>query len=140
MVRLREDEIKEYDEMKRRIEGEPKPGYRTDLKGPLPNVSEGWTQEKTASDLIVNWRIEGEKKPGGDRKTEDFQVKKFNLKTWDDFCLIYKWRNMTREVANELWIARENLREPQGGRPKKTDANASVFTWSGYINYKLHDG
>jgi hypothetical protein len=51
---------------------------------------------------------------------------------------------MTREVANELWIARENLREPQGGRPKKTDANASVFTWSGYcaeigISYKTAD-
>jgi len=46
--------IKEYDEMKRKIEGEPKPGYRTDLKGPLPHGSEGWTQEKTAEDLNIS--------------------------------------------------------------------------------------
>jgi hypothetical protein len=46
--------IKEYDEMKRKIEGKPKPGYRTDLKGPLPHGSEGWTQEKTAEELNIS--------------------------------------------------------------------------------------
>jgi len=44
----------------------------------------------------------------------------------------------TREVANELWIAREILSK-HGPRPK-IDANASNYTWSGYcaeigINY-----
>jgi len=46
--------IKEYDEMKRKLEGEPKPGYRTDIKGPLPQYSKGWTQDKTASDLKIS--------------------------------------------------------------------------------------
>ena len=40
--------IKEYDEMKRKLEGEPKPGYRTDLKEPSPTMGEGWSQDKTA--------------------------------------------------------------------------------------------
>jgi hypothetical protein len=45
--------------MKRKIEGEPKPGYRTDLKGPLPHGSEGWTQEKTSSDLKISRQAVG---------------------------------------------------------------------------------
>jgi len=48
--------------------------------------------------------------------------------------LIYKWRNITREVANELWIAREILSK-HGPRPK-IDANASNYTWSGYCAEK----
>jgi hypothetical protein len=47
--------IKEYDEMKRKFEGEKPRGYIKTLKqfadlGNLPE-SEGWTQEKTAKDL-----------------------------------------------------------------------------------------
>jgi hypothetical protein len=59
------------------------------------------------------------------------------LKTWDDFC---------REVANELWIAREILSKNKseagklGAEVKWHDANASCHTWSSYcaeigINY-----
>jgi DNA modification methylase len=44
--------------------------------------------------------------------------------------LIYKWTNLTRDVANELWIARENL-SAQGKRTD-LDANASKLTWSSY--------
>ena len=36
------------------MEGEPKPGYRTDLKGPLPQHGKGWTQEKTVQDLEIS--------------------------------------------------------------------------------------
>jgi hypothetical protein len=49
---------------------------------------------------------------------------------------------MTREVANELWIARENL--SRQGKRTDLDANASKFTWSSYcaeigISYKTAD-
>jgi len=43
--------------------------------------------------------------------------------------LIYKWKNLTLEIAQELWIAREML--SHSGRPpifKKTGANAPVRT------------
>lgn len=57
--------IKEYDDMGRKLEGEPKPGYRTDLKGPLPTVGEGWTQDKTAVAIKeydeMKRKLEGEK-------------------------------------------------------------------------------
>ena len=33
--------------------------------------------------------------------------------------LIYKWRNLTRDVANELWIARESL--SQNGANRRSD-------------------
>ena len=53
----------------------------------------------------------------------------------------YKWKNITQDVANELWIARENLAvPPKEAAIKNHDANASRFTWSDYcseigINY-----
>ena len=47
--------IKEYDEMKRKFEGEKPRGYIKTLKqftdSPTLSESEGWTQEKTAKDL-----------------------------------------------------------------------------------------
>lgn len=55
--------------------------------------------------------------------------------------LIYKWKNMTRDVANELWVAREKLAVDKAGAARiMHDANASCMTWSGYckdvgINY-----
>lgn len=55
-----------------------------------------------------------------------------------DYCVsvkkvrqvIYKWGDITLDLANELWIAREIL-SAQGAR---TDlgANASKLTWGGY--------
>ena len=46
--------IKEYDELKRQLHGESTiKGHRTDLK-PLPQHSEGWTQDKTADDLGIS--------------------------------------------------------------------------------------
>jgi len=44
--------------------------------------------------------------------------------------LVTKWRNITREVSNELWIAREILSRP--GARTDLDKNLSRFTWSGY--------
>ncbi len=44
--------------------------------------------------------------------------------------LVYKWKNLTVEVAEELYIARQMLSKE--GRPEKTDANAPVFTWNKY--------
>jgi len=44
--------------------------------------------------------------------------------------LIYKWKNMTRDVANELWIARVNLKA-QGQRIDLTSAK-NCRSWSGY--------
>jgi hypothetical protein len=51
---------------------------------------------------------------------------------------------MTREVANELWIAREILSKRGGDRRSAdfNDANASLKTWSEYcveigINYTI---
>ena len=48
---------------------------------------------------------------------------------------IYKWKNITQEIANELWIARENLSEignPTGANQYGNGANASIPTWSDY--------
>ena len=48
--------------------------------------------------------------------------------------LIYKWRNLTRDVANELWTARENLKQ-KGGKPfheSYSSKNGQVRTWSNY--------
>lgn len=33
-------------------------------------------------------------------------------------AIVYKWKTLTKELAEELWIAREKLRS-KGGRPKK---------------------
>jgi len=45
--------------------------------------------------------------------------------------IVYKWRKLTEEILEELYIARVKLSKE--GRPK-TDANAPVFTWSNYCN------
>ena len=42
--------------------------------------------------------------------------------------LIYKWKNITLEIATELWIAREKL-SAQGLR---TDLGANAPKWSSY--------
>lgn len=52
--------------------------------------------------------------------------------------LFYKWKNLTIEVAQELYVAREKL--SNSGIRTDLDANASRFTWTGYckeigINY-----
>ena len=47
--------------------------------------------------------------------------------------LIYKWRNMTRDVANELWIARENLLKP-GARTDLAEKSAGSHTWTEYCS------
>jgi len=44
-------------------------------------------------------------------------------------AIIYKWREMTVEVASELWIAREMLSKE--GRPK-TGTNVPVSSWAQY--------
>jgi N6-adenosine-specific RNA methylase IME4 len=55
--------------------------------------------------------------------------------------LVYKWKNLTLEVATELWVAREKLAVDKAGAARiMHDANASCMTWSGYckdvgINY-----
>lgn len=48
--------------------------------------------------------------------------------------LIYKWKNLTRDVANELWIARESLSQKGGDRRSQNfnDKKLSLKTWSGY--------
>ncbi len=47
--------IKEYDEMKRRLEGEKKPGGdRQSIRYTVANGRDGWTQDKTASDLGIS--------------------------------------------------------------------------------------
>lgn len=43
---------------------------------------------------------------------------------------VHKAKNLTQGILGELWIAREML--SREGRPQKTDANASVFTWFSY--------
>jgi len=43
--------------------------------------------------------------------------------------LVYKWKNITKEIADELYIAREKLSKE--GRPK-TGTKVPVLTWSGY--------
>jgi len=43
---------------------------------------------------------------------------------------VYKAKNLTQEILKELWIARELLSKE--GRPRKTGANAPVYTWTGY--------
>lgn len=49
--------------------------------------------------------------------------------------LIYKWKNMTRDVANELWIARESLKNKFEAYQKgEGDANAPPPTWSSYCD------
>jgi len=49
--------------------------------------------------------------------------------------LIYKWKNMTRDVANELWIARENLAVSKSDAAKiMHGANAPCNTWSQYCD------
>lgn len=45
--------IKEYDELKRRLEGETKGGTRTDL-GHIVTEVEGWSLQKTATDLNIS--------------------------------------------------------------------------------------
>ena len=34
--------------------------------------------------------------------------------------LVYKWRNMTAEILNELWIAREKMRKVLVDKSKET--------------------
>lgn len=43
---------------------------------------------------------------------------------------LYKWKNMTLEMANELWIAREQLSKE--GRPIITGTIVPVKTWTDY--------
>jgi len=54
----------------------------------------------------------------------------------------FKWKNLTLEILEELYIAREKLRiSPLGGRPKKTSKYLEVIpTWTQYckdINISL---
>lgn len=49
--------IKEYDEMKRKVEGSARRGERTDLTS--ATMAEVWSQEKTASDLNVSRQMVG---------------------------------------------------------------------------------
>lgn len=44
--------------------------------------------------------------------------------------LIYKWKNLTRDVANELWVARENL-SAQGQRSDLT-SEENFRSWTDY--------
>lgn len=44
--------------------------------------------------------------------------------------LIYKWKNLTVEVAQELYVAREKLSKE--GRPEITGTNVPVKTWNSY--------
>lgn len=46
--------------------------------------------------------------------------------------LIYKWKNVTEELANELHIAREILSKEGRPWPSVTGANAPVKTWNQY--------
>lgn len=50
--------IKEYDELKRELEGESKGGQRTDLYHSVVEV-EGWSQSKTAEDLGISQQAVG---------------------------------------------------------------------------------
>jgi len=48
---------------------------------------------------------------------------------------IYKWKHLTQEILNELWIAREMLSQP--GRPWPEEINGTlvpVKTWTDYCN------
>lgn len=40
---------------------------------------------------------------------------------------IYKWKTLTEELADELWIAREKLSMPH--RPKLSGTNVPLKTW-----------
>ena len=44
--------------------------------------------------------------------------------------LVYKWKNLTIEVAQELYVAREKL--SREGRPQITGTNVPVLSWDGY--------
>lgn len=43
---------------------------------------------------------------------------------------IFKWKNMTSDLFNELWIAREILSKE--GRPQITETNVPDKTWDSY--------
>jgi len=45
--------------------------------------------------------------------------------------VIYKWKNVKGVMAEELWIAREKLRQ-KGGRPSKTLNESSELNWTSY--------
>jgi hypothetical protein len=40
-------------------------------------------------------------------------------------AIVYKWKTLTKELAEELWIAREILSRP--GRPKKNRDKSPSF-------------
>lgn len=45
---------------------------------------------------------------------------------------MFKWKNMTGEIYDELWIARKILTDQNIGRPKKDGTKVPPFTWDKY--------
>jgi len=45
---------------------------------------------------------------------------------------IYKWKMLTKEMANELWIAREKLSIPPEKAAQKHETNDPRFNWTNY--------
>ena len=43
---------------------------------------------------------------------------------------VFKWKNLSTDILNELWIAREMLSKP--GRPEKTRSIVPQKTWNDY--------
>lgn len=46
--------------------------------------------------------------------------------------VVYKWKNITAELAKELWIAREMLSIPPEEAAKKHGTNVPRYSWDRY--------